>query len=207
MGGTIENNEQCKRRVADSLEGAPGLLDELRAAGYMDLAAEIQTLAPLPAAQPRVVKQASPAISPEELIEQWAKALGGPADWQACSNRRAKNWLEVARADVTVRDETWCEELLLKVPAAKGKQEWVLKCVSPAAAKGDARATPRYYVAESFHGICACIAAHEEYYSIEFIDAFVVGVGELVEKHPDVGVAVDGWAGQKALLEKPQSVH
>lgn len=48
IGGTIENNDQCKRRVADSLGGAPELLEQLRAAGFMDLADEIQTLAPLP---------------------------------------------------------------------------------------------------------------------------------------------------------------
>jgi len=224
MGGTIENNDQCKRRVADSLEGAPELLEELRTAGYMDLAEEIQTLAPLPSPQkpspqkpspqPRASRTDVPAKSkkvsaptPAELIHSWASALSGGADWEACSNRRAKSWLEVAKVDVIAGAETWCEDVRLKAPAAKGKQEWVLKCVSESAPKGDPRATPRYYAAESFHGICACIASREEYRSMEFVDAFVAGVGKLVKKHPEVGEATGAWAGQKALLEKPQSVH
>jgi hypothetical protein len=141
------------------------------------------------------------------LIHSWAGTLSGCADWEACSNRRAKSWLEVAQVDVTSGTETWREDVRLKAPAAKGKQEWVLKCVAESAPKGDARATPRYYAAESFHGICACIASHEEYRSVEFVDAFIAGVGKLVKKNPEVGEAAGGWAGQKALLEKPQTVH
>ncbi|MFP6814881.1 MAG: hypothetical protein VB949_04330 [Pseudomonadales bacterium] len=49
-GGTIENNDQCKRRAADSLKGASQLLEQLRDAGFKDLADEIRTLAPPPSA-------------------------------------------------------------------------------------------------------------------------------------------------------------
>ena len=52
-GGTIENNDQSKRRVADSLPGASKLLEQLRAAGYNNLADEIQILAPPPASKQR----------------------------------------------------------------------------------------------------------------------------------------------------------
>ena len=238
MGGTIENNDLCKRRVADSLDGAPGLLAELRAAGHVDLAEEIETLAPelapraarMPARKPHrthAAKPASPpssrskqadrppAPAPGELIDNWAAALSGSSHWEACSNRRAKSWLEVAQVEVAAGDDAWCEDVLLKAPAAKGKQEWVLKCVWQAAPKGDGRAAPRFYSAESFHGICACVAAQEEYRSIAFVDAFIgafvgapaTGLKELVEKYSDVAQAVDGWAAQKAILEKPQSVH
>ena len=44
MGGTIDNNEQCKRRVADSLLTAPYLLGALRARGHGLLAQEIEAL-------------------------------------------------------------------------------------------------------------------------------------------------------------------
>jgi hypothetical protein len=44
-GGAIENTEQAKRRVAAGLSFAPTLLDELRAAGYRDLADELAKVA------------------------------------------------------------------------------------------------------------------------------------------------------------------
>ena len=44
LGGTIDNNDQCKRRVADSLMGAPYLLNALRARGHGPLAEEISKL-------------------------------------------------------------------------------------------------------------------------------------------------------------------
>ncbi len=116
------------------------------------------------------------------MIDDWARALSGSADWQACN-------------------------VLLKTPALKGKQEWVLKCLWQATPDEGARAIARYYSARSFHGICAYIAAHEEYRSIEFVDAFVRGVGELAGKYPEVSEAVDGWSEQRALREKPPSMH
>ena len=38
IGGTIDNNAQCLRRVADSLDGAPYLLSALKARGHDRLA-------------------------------------------------------------------------------------------------------------------------------------------------------------------------
>ena len=193
LGGTIENNDQCKRRVADSLEGAPGLLDELREAGYMDLAREIQTLAPLPSADD------APMPMPGELIDNWVNALTDQSAWEACGNRRASSWLEVAEVNVSSGEATWCEAILLKAPAAKGKQEWILKCVCAAAPKGHVRATARYHTADSFYGVCACLASLEECRSLDFVDAFINSVVELVDGHAEVGKAADAWAAQKML--------
>ncbi|MDH3640627.1 MAG: hypothetical protein OES38_00915, partial [Gammaproteobacteria bacterium] len=180
---------------------------------------EIQTLAPLPAPaapqrspeqRPKETKApvaSKPAPSAGEVIRSWAESFDGESAWESCANRRAKSWLHAAGMDVAAGAESWHEDVYLKAPAAKGKQEWVLKCLWEGAPKGDPRAAARYYSAESFAGICACIAAQKEYRSIEFVDAFMAGVAELAEAHAGVKEAVGGWAGQKALLEKPTSVH
>ncbi len=52
MGGTIDNNQQCKKRVADSLSGAPYLLAALQARGHSNLATEIEDLAETSTAEP-----------------------------------------------------------------------------------------------------------------------------------------------------------
>ena len=45
MGGTIDNNQQCVKRAAESLEGAPYLLSALKARGHARLADQIETAA------------------------------------------------------------------------------------------------------------------------------------------------------------------
>ncbi len=59
MGGTIDNNQQCVKRAAESLEGAPYLLSALKARGHDRLADQIETEAaktpavePVPAREP-----------------------------------------------------------------------------------------------------------------------------------------------------------
>ncbi len=70
MGGAVNNNDQCKRRIADSLAGAPKLLGELRSAGFEELASEVEALAaqnqaesPTPAEPPSPRKEAGKAAS------------------------------------------------------------------------------------------------------------------------------------------------
>ncbi len=45
MGGTIDNNQQCVKRAAESLVGAPYLLSALKARGHDRLADQIETAA------------------------------------------------------------------------------------------------------------------------------------------------------------------
>jgi hypothetical protein len=46
MGGTIDNNGVCKRRLAENLTHSESLLAELRTAGHEELAVEIEGMAP-----------------------------------------------------------------------------------------------------------------------------------------------------------------
>ena len=65
MGGTIDNNQQCKKRVADSLSGAPYLLAALQARGHSNLATEIEDLAATTAA----VLPAQNAVTPSVAVQ------------------------------------------------------------------------------------------------------------------------------------------
>lgn len=168
MGGTIDNNVQCVRRLAESLEGAPYLLSALKARGHERLADQIESAAeqvvpvrqPLrsehrtTAAQaPRPVRaekaKAAPVRTAPARVEKpeqiWLKALAGSTQFAAAENRRAKAWLEIGSPGSP--DEV----LFLKTPAAKGKQAWVLKRTWPDQAKRKAE----YVAAESFKGIAA----------------------------------------------------
>ncbi len=97
--GTIQNVELCKERVAFGLDFAPGLLDELKAKGYGELADEIE-------------QRVHPVADP---VTEWLAALSGDGSWEACGTKRASTWHEIAAG------------FFLKLPAKRGKQEWALK--------------------------------------------------------------------------------
>ena len=165
IGGTIDNNVQCVQRVAQSLEGAPYLLNALKARGHDRLANQIQS-AVEPAldeqptdhrpAQPmavRTVRKPLPVTArqpaPEsasrkpaaaDIVASWVDSLDGAAGYESAANRRAKTWLELGELP------QGGDALLLKTPAPKGKQEWVLKCTA-------ASQKPTYVAASSFKGI------------------------------------------------------
>ena len=219
MGGSIENNDQAKRRAALGLEFAPALLDELRQAGYGALATEIEGLAPPPAPKvepivkpreekkpaevkkpteakksasapkaappkaappkkpeaPAAKKQAAepaPKAAKKSRIARWLDALSGADAFEACGVRRASKWHH---------GKTWPEGLELKPPQG-GQGEWIVKI---AAGKAE------YFSAETFRGVCACLAAQPAFANDAFFDAFFEGCKALRQK--DVTLAREGW--------------
>lgn len=207
MGGTIDNNVQCVRRLAESLEGAPYLLSALKARGHERLAGQIESAAEqvVPARQPlrsetrtatpeapRPVRaekvKATPVRTASARAEQpeqtWLKALAGSAEFAVAENRRAKAWLEIGSPGSA--DEV----LYLKTPAAKGKQEWVLKRTWPDQAKRKAE----YVAAESFKGIAAyLLGAGAGAADIERLFSVAAEAG-----HPDLEAAATSWRSAAA---------
>lgn len=143
-GGTIDNNVQCVRRVARSLEGAPYLLSALKARGHDRLASQIESEAALEGigSQPDAVETKPPV----DVMASWLAGLTGSVDFEAAKNRRASTWIELG----ALGEET----LFLKVPAVKGKQEWVLKRT-----REDAKKKAAYVAAPSFRGMASWLAA------------------------------------------------
>jgi hypothetical protein len=208
MGGSIENSEQAKRRVAAGLRFAPGLLDELKAAGHVDLAAELERISPptvpvAPAAarpertRTKPVVTAAPvterAVSapPPEVRPSVAPAAKGEKK-TAEGKSRLSRWLDalppatfeacgVRRAAKWHHGKTWPEGLSLKTPLA-GKGDWVLKIA------GD---ETRYFAAESFAGVCRALAAQRGYATDDFVEAFLEGCKALRQK--EVAVAREAW--------------
>ena len=138
MGGTIENNQQCVKRAAESLEGAPYFLSALKARGYERLADQIGSLAEEEAmtARPPVRSDRRPDVEnrpapkrverteapqPRASAEaEWLQALAGSGAFQLAKDKRAKVWHELGT--LTGAGAV----LFLKTPAAKGRGEWVL---------------------------------------------------------------------------------
>lgn len=182
IGGTIDNNLQCVRRVAESLDGVPYLIGALKARGHDRLARQIESLAgengpmaspspednaaPGPGAGPE--KRAAPerpaAAEPQRAARKalpatrtWVSRLEGSVAFESASNRRAKTWIDLG----PLGDSG--EVLLLKAPAPKGKAEWVLKRTWP----DEAGRKAEYVAAEDFRGIAAWLV------SADADDAFV----------------------------------
>jgi hypothetical protein len=200
MGGTIENNAQCVQRLAQSLDGAPYLLGALKARGHDRLATEIESLVeredktpvvetvaaadravgtsvkrPARAEKPGVPKAAPRRADPAERLAKWVDGLEGAADFEPASNRRAKTWIELG--------ELGDENLLLKTPAAKGKQEWVLKRTWSDGRKAE------YVAAPAFKGIARHLL--EARATAAFMEA-LLGACEGV-KHDELHAAANGW--------------
>lgn len=154
IGGTIDNNLQCVRRLAESLDDSPYLLSALRSRGHNRLARQIETVSDTEAAPParaahrvdasgpNVASAATDAPTPMRApAAAWLNALAGSDAWEAADNRRARTWIEVGQLGE--------EALLLKAPAPKGKPEWVIKRTWPDAPKRKAQ----YVAAGEFKGI------------------------------------------------------
>ena len=205
MGGTIDNNQQCVKRAAESLEGAPYLLSALKARGHARLADQIEIAAAEapglePAGQPTPVQPAPahPAPVRAERRERpkiakkrpapkrvdrasdektWLDSLKGDTAFEAAANKRAKAWLALC----AVGDEA----LLLKAPAAKGNAEWVLKRTWPE----DAKRKPEYVVAASFKGIASFLVAGGA--KAADIESALAALAEV--SHPELETAAKAW--------------
>jgi len=148
MGGTIDNNLQCVRRLAESLDGSPDLLGALRSRGHDRLARQIETVAGSEAAPPVVTPPVrrpegreparAPAVPPTTM---WLNALDGSDAWESATGQRSKTWVEIGRLGE--------EALLLKAPAPKGKPEWAIKRTWPDLPKRKAE----YVTAGDFRGL------------------------------------------------------
>ena len=201
MGGTIDNNQQCKKRVADSLGGAPYLLAALQARGHSNLATEIEELVAQPEQTPapaksqkkaevvalkKPQKSAAPARADKKpthgaRMTAWLKELTGSAAWEQASVRRAKVWQTVAE------DET--QTLALKAPAAKGKQEWVLKLTW-----SEKKRKAEYVVAENLRGILGYLGESKQYSTAAFIDN-LLNACEAMD-HSELAAAATAWRQQ-----------
>lgn len=205
MGGTIDNNQQCVKRAAESLEGAPYLLSALKARGHGRLADQIETAAADVAAAeptarpparteraerrkdvenrpaPKRVQSGKPKRSASEATAAtgrvWLKSLAGDASFEAAASKRAKAWIDLGR----IADEA----LLLKAPAARGKAEWVLKRTWP----GDAKRKPEYVVAAAFKGIAGYLIGAGA--GAKEVEQVLVALAQVA--HPELEAAAKAW--------------
>lgn len=187
IGGTIDNNALCKKRLAEGLSFAPSLLGELRNSGYSILAEEISRLAPPPEGieERRAVGRPAPPSDAEQL-QAWLGTLAGNPSFERCGTRRSKTWRQVA-AEGT--DGSF-DALFLKSPGTRSKGDWVLKRVP------NAGGSPVYFSSVSFRGICAYLVATPPYASRRFLDAFVAECAPLMVDHADVRSAIEAWHGR-----------
>ena len=187
IGGTIDNNDRCVQRVADSLDGAPYLLSALKARGHGRLATQIETLASAepepPAAEVASTKREEPRKvekkpSEKDRLAQWLGKLTGPAEFESAASRRAKTWHEIG----PLKD---AEELVfLKPPAARGKQEWVLKRTW----SGEKRKA-EYVIAVSLSGICRFLV--ESGANTDVIERLLVCCQSV--DHEELATAASAW--------------
>lgn len=184
MGGTIDNSDLAKRRVAGGLAFAPSLLDELRAKGHVTLADELTSLddaapkaAPAKPAAANKREEAAPVeraeATPTGRVDAWLAALDGNSGFESCGTRRAMKWH---------RGKTWPASLSLKPPGKTGAKEWVVKL---------ADGKTQYFAATDFAGVCACLASMDVFATPEFFDAFFEGCKAL--RHKEVATAREAW--------------
>jgi hypothetical protein len=220
MGGTIDNNQQCVKRAAESLEGAPYFLSALKARGHERLAEQIESAAdevaaapaspaPVRNEQPRATRphpapkrvervkgseraggnerverreraeSSEPVKKREPTTTAWLAALDGAASFESARDKRARAWIELG----ALNDPH--EVLLLKLPAAKGKAEWVLKRTWPE----DGKRKPEFVVAEAFKGIATwLVGTGLEASGVEQLLAALAKAG-----HPELDAAARAW--------------
>lgn len=210
IGGTIDNNAQCIRRLALSLDAAPYLLGALKARGHDRLAAEIESAAQLeaatvPSSPPAPIApvataareaKKTPGEAPEPApsapkgpasatrdagggapLARWLETLDGSGEFEAAANRRSRVWIELG----SLGDET----LLLKTPAAKGKQEWVVKRTWP-----DGERKAEYLAAAAFKGVAAYLIGRGDA-SVPFMEGTLAALQ--VCNHPELSTAANRW--------------
>jgi hypothetical protein len=164
-GGSIDNNDLCKKRVADSLTLAPDLLGELTSRGYPDLAAEIRALAGGEDERGRVMR--------------WLDGLPGEPAWEETGTRRGKSWIRLGAAEG--------ESLELRPPARRGKAEWVLRRSAPSARK------PACVVAPHLKGIFSYLVGRAGESPLALVETALAACAEL--DHPDAVAARERWEG------------
>ena len=225
MGGSIENNEQAKKRAALGLSFAPMLLDELRQAGYGALAGEIEQLAPAaaprpePVVKPRAEKPAE-AVKPVAAKQSEPKpvaraspteAAAKPATRPAARPAPEKKPVAAPKPKKT-RVARWLETLegsdAFGACGVRRASKWHhgktwpdgLELKPPQGGKGEwvlkvAAEKPEYFSAESFRGVCAALASRSAFADEAFFDAFLDGCKALRQK--DVQLARERWAETK----------
>ena len=214
MGGTIDNNQQCVKRAAESLEGAPYLLSALKARGHSRLADQIETAAAqvpevmpttahVPVRAERSARRRDTEKRPLTAKPEPIAAAKKPVAGAAAQTAAEKAWLESLEGDTAFeragdkRAKSWLElgvmadeALLLKAPAAKGKAEWVLKRTWPE----DAKRKPEYVVAASFKGIASFLV--DSGAKAKVIEQVLGALADVA--HPELKAAAEAWraAGQ-----------
>ncbi|MEZ5561325.1 MAG: hypothetical protein R3E86_22640 [Pseudomonadales bacterium] len=181
MGGSIDNSQLCKRRVAAGLSLAPDLLAVLKARGHERLAGEIEALARAPGGGPAAGEsRAQNARQDGEwpLIQRWLERLDGEPHWSRCDGKRARSWITLGEIDT--------ESLQLKVPARRGRREWVLK-----RAWSDGSHRPEYVVAASLRGLLCCLLERPELRRCAFVEQWLGACDEVT--HAELVAAARRW--------------
>jgi hypothetical protein len=188
LGGTIDNNDQAKQRVAGSLVTAPYLLNALRARGHGLLAEEIESIAgeqvPGDAAQAAAqgavaqLPKAAPRAAAGSQISSWLQLLDGEDRWERVPVRRSKVWHPCAQLAQA--------QLQLKVPAPKGKPEWVLRQTY-----ADKKRKTRYIAAPDLKGICCWLHENGLFRDAATTEKWLIRIETL--EHPAVAQAVASW--------------
>ena len=114
-------------------------------------------------------------------MNAWLKTLTGSSAWERATARRAKAWQTIAE------DET--QTLALKAPAAKGKQEWVLKLTW-----SENKRKAEYVVAENLRGLLSYLGENKQYRSAAFIDD-LLNACEAID-HAELVTAATAWRKQ-----------
>ena len=220
MGGAIDNNDQCKRRIADSLIGAPLLLEQLRSAGFTELADEVEALAEKtstesppsvdkpPTARKESHKKAASTKAPKktppkkpkkpsekQVLAQWVGGLEGTDVWANADTQRSMKWHKLVSASSDAVD---VHEFHLKTPAKKGPKTWVLRRSWPNAKRGEAK--PEFFVAEDFKGLCVCLLSFAGKTKTQVLSEAFVGCVKLAKDFDEVQVALDSWTAARADL-------
>lgn len=193
LGGTIDNNDQAKRRVVASLSNVPYLLNALRARGHGVLAEELQSLCdveldsgeaacekPMPQARPAAEKTASKrqtAATPAQQVAAWLASLEGGSGWEVTGVRRAKVWQPCG--------EDADGALFLKAPAA-GKSEWVLKRTYKSS-----KQKTEYLAAPALKGICEYLHQQGFFTGGAAPETWLSSLETLA--HPDLARAASAW--------------
>ena len=216
MGGAINNNDQCKRRIADSLSGAPLLLEALQNAGFGELASEVEALAEnISVESPPPTKKATPPRKPpadkktsrktpskkprkpseKQVIAQWIGGLDGTDVWANADAQKAMKWHKLLSASSDAVD---AHEFHLKTPTKKNPKTWLLRRSWPNAKRGKAK--PEFFVAEDFKGVCACMLSFAERAGAQLLSDVFMECTNLAQDHEAVQAAAGSWTVTRGNL-------
>ncbi|MCZ6641593.1 MAG: hypothetical protein O7F71_08455 [Gammaproteobacteria bacterium] len=227
MGGAVNNNDQCKRRIADSLTGAPKLLEELRSAGFAELASEVETLAeqnqaesstPAESTSPRKeTGDAADGKTSKKLSEKMSAKKSAKKSKKPAEKQVIEQWLRDLEGTDTWADTDaqrslkWhkllaassgavdAHEFHLKTPARKNPGNWVVRRSWPNAKRGEAK--PEFFAAEDFKGVCVCLLSFFKKAKAQVLDDAFAGCAKLVKDFDEVKVVADSWAAARGVLQ------